>query len=137
MFADNTNLYLGQNDRMDHVQEILDEWCRASGAKFNIEKTKIIPLGSEAHRATIIETHKLHHLDQVPLDDKIKIAKDRDAIRSLGAWIGNKTNLKTPWEPIIDNIHKNLKIWGRFSPTMSGRKLIAQAVISEHTQFLT
>jgi hypothetical protein len=49
MFADDTNLYLKCDDRMDHVQTILEEWCHASGAKSNIEKTEIIPLGSEAH----------------------------------------------------------------------------------------
>ena len=27
MFADDTNLYLGKNDRLEHVQRILDEWC--------------------------------------------------------------------------------------------------------------
>ena len=56
MFADNTNLYLGKTDRMKHVQNILNEWCRASGAKFNQEKTKFIPFGSEAHRSQVILT---------------------------------------------------------------------------------
>jgi hypothetical protein len=50
MFADDTNLYLKNHNHMDHVQTLLNEWCQASGAKFNIEKTEIIPLGSEAHR---------------------------------------------------------------------------------------
>ena len=136
MFADDTNLYLGKSDRLEHVQRILDDWCRASGAKFNHEKTEIIPFGSEAHRTQIITTRKLNPQDPTPLDNKIRIAKDGDAVRSLGAWIGNKTNLKAPWEPVIDNIHKALKIWGRSNPTMTGRKLIAQAVIAGHTQFL-
>jgi len=33
--ADDTNHVLGRNDRMDHVQDILNEWCQMSGAKFN------------------------------------------------------------------------------------------------------
>ena len=137
MFADDTNLFLGKNDRMDHVQNILSNWCRASGAKFNIEKTEIIPIGSEAHRAQVTTTRKINPQDQTPLDDRIKIAQDGDAVRSLGAWIGNNTNIKTPWEPIIDKIHKVLKIWNKSNPTVAGRKLIAQAVIGGHTQFLT
>ena len=137
MFADDTNLFLGKYDRMDHVQNILDDWCRASGAKFNIEKTEIIPIGSEAHRAHIVRTRKINCHDQTPLNEKIKIAKDGDAVRSLGAWIGNNTNIKTPWEPILDNIHKTLKLWGKSNPTLTGRKLIAQAVIGGYTQFLT
>ena len=43
LFADDMNLFLNQNDRMDIVQGILDRWCQASGAKFNLEKTEIIP----------------------------------------------------------------------------------------------
>lgn len=120
MFADDTNLFMGKTDRMDHVQEILDEWCHASGAKFNIEKTEVIPIGSKTHRNRIITTRKLNQDDLTPLNDHIRIAKDGDAVRSLGAWIGNNTNLKTPWEPIIDNIHKVLKSWGRSNPTLAG-----------------
>jgi ribonuclease HI len=136
MFADDTSLFLGKNDRMDHVQEILDEWCRASGAKFNTEKTEIIPIGSEEHRSRIIITRKINQRDQLALNDGIRIAKDGDAVRSLGAWIGNNTNVKTPWEPIIDNIQRNLKRWAKSNPTLQGRQLIAQAVIGGHTQFL-
>ena len=137
MFADDTNLYLKSTDRMDHVQEILQKWCKASGAKFNIEKTEIIPLGSEEHRTRVHQTRKLNQQDQTPLEGRIKIARDGDAVRSLGAWIGNNTNVKSPWEPVIETIHKRLKTWGKSKPTLSGRKLIAQAVIGGHTQFLT
>ena len=49
MFTDDMNLYLGKNDSIDYVQNILNQWCNASGAKFNQEKTKIIPLGSKEH----------------------------------------------------------------------------------------
>jgi hypothetical protein len=83
-----------------------------------------------------VTTRKINQHDQMPLNDRIKIAQDGDAVRSLGAWIGNNTNLKTPWEPIIDNIHKTLKMWGKSNPTLTGRKLITQAVIGGHTQFL-
>jgi Reverse transcriptase (RNA-dependent DNA polymerase) len=137
MFADDTNLYLGKNDRMEHVQRILDEWCCASGAKFNQGKTEINPFGFKAHRTRVTLTRKLNPQDPTPLDECIRIARDGDAVRSLGAWIGNKTNLKTPWEPIIDNIHNALKRWEKSNPTIHGRKLIVQAVIGGQTQFLT
>jgi hypothetical protein len=71
MFADDTNLYLGKNDRIEHVQKILKEWCQASGAKFNHEKTEIIPFGSETHRTQVILTRKLNPQDPTPLEDNI------------------------------------------------------------------
>ena len=83
MFADDTDLYLNKYDRLDIVQETLDHWCAASGAKFNIEKTEIIPIGSVAHRDNVLLTRKLNQQDQSPLPDRIHIAKDGEAVRIL------------------------------------------------------
>jgi Reverse transcriptase (RNA-dependent DNA polymerase) len=137
MFADDTTLFLSKLDRFDHVQHILDQWCSASGAKFNIQKTEIIPIGSPTHRTTVIETHKLNPNDTLPLDDRIHITRDGEAIRSLGAWISNNTPDLTPWQSILDKINTQLANWNRSHPTLRGRKLITQAVIGRHTQFLT
>jgi hypothetical protein len=56
MFADDTTLFLGETDRLDVVNETLDHWCKASGAKFNIEKTEIVPIGTENYRTTVVVT---------------------------------------------------------------------------------
>lgn len=105
MLANDTNLFLGQNNYMNHMQEILNKWCNTLGAKFNIKKTEIIPLSFTTHRSKVITSCKLNPQDQSPLNDKIKKkAKDEDTVRSLGAWIGNNTNLTDPLEPILDNI---------------------------------
>ena len=136
MFANDTNLYLGKNDHMDHVQTTLDSWCHASGAKFNTEKTEIIPIRSKAHREQVRVTWKINQDDQSPFHNQIKIANKGDAIRSLGTWIGNNINTKTPWKLIVDNVHKTLKVWGKSNPTLTGHKLIVQAIVSGHTQFL-
>jgi hypothetical protein len=55
----------------------------------------------------------------------------------LGAWIGNKANEATPWEPIIDKIHKSLERWSRYHLTLLGRKLVIQMIIGGYTQYLT
>ena len=137
MFADDTTLFLNKHDRFDTAQNILDSWCRSSGAKFNIEKTEVIPIGTEEHRQTVIETRKINTHDLHPVHENIRIAKDGEAIRSLGTWIGNHTNDLTPWEPILDNIRIELERWGRTRPTLDGRKIIIQIIIGGHTQFLT
>ena len=71
LFADDTSIYLNQNDKMDDVQNILDIWCQASGAKFNIEKTEIIPIGTPEHRNQVITTRKLNPNDQNRFDEQI------------------------------------------------------------------
>ena len=136
-FADDTSLYLNKYDRFDTVKKILKNWCEVSGAKFNIEKTEIVPIGSEQHRKEVSVQRKINPLDETPFEECIRIAKDGDAIRLLGAWIGNNVNDLTPWEPIIDRIKKALNLRSKMHPTMRGRSLIVQAVIGGHTQFLS
>ena len=137
LFADDTTLYLNSIDRMDKVESILNAWCKVSGAKFNMEKTEIILMGSGAHRDRIHATRKINQLDTMTLDARIRIAKDGEAVRSLGAWIGNKANDLTPWETILDKIKNKLERWNRMHPMVFGKRIIAQAVIGGHTQFLT
>ena len=137
LYADDTNLFLNKEDSMDHVYEILEGWCKASGAKFNIEKTEIVPIGTPDHRQRMTETRKLNETDQAPLDPKIRIAEDKEAIRILGAWIGNDTNAATPWEPTMDKINKSLERYSKTHPTLYGRRAIAQMIIGGCTQFLT
>ena len=135
-FADDTSLFLSETDSFSHVQTLLNGWCRASGAKFNIEKTEIIPIGSEEHRQRVIDTRKINQWNDESLSDRIRIAKDGEAVRFLGAWIGNHANDSTPWEPILAKIKTRLEFWKKSWPTMAGRKTVVQAVVGGCTQFL-
>ncbi len=56
LFADDTNLYLSKEDNFHLIQIILKEWCKISGAKFNKEKMKIIPIERKEHQQTITIT---------------------------------------------------------------------------------
>ena len=136
-FADDTSIFMNKLDSFESLQMILEDWCIASGAKFNIDKTEIIPIGSPNHREQVIRTRKVNPNDREPLSERIRIANDGDAIRFLGAWIGNHTNDAVPWEPIVNKINKDLERWGTTYPTMKGRKTIVQAVVGGCTQYLT
>jgi hypothetical protein len=89
------------------------------------------------HRERIVATRKINPLDQSTLNERIHIAKDRSAVRSLGAWIGNHIDEAAPWEPILDKMQKALNTWSKSHPTLMGRKLIIQATVGGLTQFLT
>lgn len=136
MFADDTTLYLGERDSFDYIEDILKKWCNVSGAKFNIGKTEIIPIGSIEHRTAIATSRKINPADLTQLDMQIRIAKDGDSIRLLGAWIGNRADDLNPWERIIDLSKKDLDRWDKINPTMYGKRLIIQAVIGGRTQYL-
>lgn len=60
LFADNTIIFLSEEDGFDTLLSILNKWCMASGAKFNIPKTEIVPL----RRST--ETGGLPHTISTP-----------------------------------------------------------------------
>jgi len=135
LFADDTNLFLNKEDCLDYVQQVLDRWCKVSGAQFNIEKTEIIPIGKESHRKSIIDTRKINPQDDSPLPPNIRIAHNGEAVRILEAWIGNKTNDQTPWE--LDVIKKKLNLWERAHLTLNRKHIIIQATIGGYTQFMT
>lgn len=136
-FADDTSVYMSKGDTFDLVRMLLDDWCAVSGAKFNIGKTEVIPIGSEEHRKRVVQTRKINQHDAGCLNEQIKIAEDGNTIRFLGAWIGNQTKDAAPWEPVVDRVNKRLEKWATSYPTMRGRKLIVQSVVGGLTQFLT
>lgn len=96
LFADDTTGYLSVNDKFNMVEKLLNKWCDMSGAKFNIEKTEIIPIRSKKHRKRVINMRKIHPTDAEPLNNRIHIVNDGEAVCSLRAWIGNKVNDLTP-----------------------------------------
>jgi hypothetical protein len=46
LFADDTTVFLSNTDSLNTLMSILDKWCTATGAKFNKNKTEIIPYRS-------------------------------------------------------------------------------------------
>lgn len=135
-FADDTTVYLSKEDDFGTLQDILAEWCLASGAKFNINKTEIIPIGSREHRDQTREQRFMNGADGTKIPHHIKIAQEGEAIRSLGALIGNGVCQMEPWTRVLDKIDQSLDRWEKSMPTMEGRRLIISMVIGGMTQYL-
>ena len=136
LYADDTTVYLSESDSYTTLQKILSRWCIASGAKFNLEKTEIIPIGTEEHRNRVLTTRKITITDP-PLHQSINISKDGNAVRCLGAWIGNNTKASEPWEPILDKVKTTLENWNRGHPSLEAKRHIVQMFAGGMTQFLT
>jgi len=66
----------------------------------------------------------------------IHIARDRDATRILGAWVGNELNPEEPWRKIVKTIKKDFKRWEAKYPTLEGKQHIVQMIAGGKTQFL-
>jgi hypothetical protein len=108
----------------------------ASTAKFNINKTAIIPIGTETYRLSVLETRKTSPL-LPPLPNNLHIAQEGEATRILGGWFGNRVNSTQIWTPILDKIDKALERWAKSSPTMEGRRHIVQMFPGGMSQYLT
>ncbi|EIW86191.1 hypothetical protein CONPUDRAFT_23729, partial [Coniophora puteana RWD-64-598 SS2] len=136
MFADDTTVFLRKEDDFVILQMLLKVWCTASGAKFNIHKTEVIPIGSKEHRAEVVRTRCLRR-GSTPLPENVRIAADGTAVRILGAWLGNDIDQCAVWSPIIDSIRERLNHWGRLHPTIEGRSILLQWFGCGKTQYLT
>ncbi|KII86549.1 hypothetical protein PLICRDRAFT_55489 [Plicaturopsis crispa FD-325 SS-3] len=136
LFADDTTTYLAESDNYDDLQDILQKWCISSKAKFNTEKTEVIPIGTEEYRSAVIESRRLNP-DQQPLPANIHIAKDGEPVRILGSWIGNKADQAESWNRVVNKITTSLTQWGKSHPTPDGRRLIIIMVVAGMTQYLT
>ncbi|KAE9404983.1 hypothetical protein BT96DRAFT_812721 [Gymnopus androsaceus JB14] len=136
LFADDTSAFLNATDNFEDLQNILSKWCLASGAKFNIGKTNIIPIGTEAFCKQVIQS-RITDCNKSPLPENLHIAKEGEAVRILGAWFGNKINAEQVWAPVLEKIDTNLAKWAKNGPTMDGRRAIIQMVIGGMTQYLT
>ncbi|EJD54061.1 hypothetical protein AURDEDRAFT_44374, partial [Auricularia subglabra TFB-10046 SS5] len=136
LYADDTTVYLSREDSYEDLLSILELWCQASGARFNIQKTEVIPLGSAEYRSTLITQRRVN--DQSPaIPEQIRIAKDGEAVRILGAWPGNKVVTHNAWANILEKVQGRFDAWGKLKPTLNGRSLLAQAFGGGMTQYLT
>ncbi|KAJ7605532.1 hypothetical protein DFH06DRAFT_1020152, partial [Mycena polygramma] len=70
------------------------------------------------------------------IPDHIKIAKEGEPIRTLGAWVGNKVVQVDTWARTIEKIDAALARWELGRPTMEGRRLIVLMVVGGMTQYL-
>ncbi|KAJ3925034.1 MAG: hypothetical protein NXY57DRAFT_864195, partial [Lentinula lateritia] len=136
-FADDTTVFLSENDDFGRLQELLDCWCAASGAKFNIGKMEIIPIGTPEYRNMVRQQCFLNNNNDSQIPVHIKIAHEGEAIRSLGALIGNGISQIQPWTKVLEKIDNSLNQWDKSKPTMEGRRLIISMVIGGMTQYLT
>ncbi|KAI0041809.1 hypothetical protein FA95DRAFT_1460793, partial [Auriscalpium vulgare] len=135
LFADDTLIFLSAADRHADVQLILDLWCAVSGAKFNTDKTEIIPIGRAAHRANVLTTRKLHPTDRA-ISPRVHIADEGESVRYLGGWIGNHIDDASPWNKVVTAINASLRHWSKGHPTLFAKKHIVQMVVAGQSQYL-
>ena len=132
-YADNTTVYIGPDDNPSDLMECLDLFCRASTAKFNDQKTEIIPLGSKEARITTIRTRKFNRWN---IEDNVRIAQEGEATHILGSWQGHGINIQAKWNEMLEKQQKTMKLWNQSYPSATGRVLIAKALVVSLAYYL-
>ncbi len=143
LFADDTTVYLSRQDDFETLQTVLDTWCSAAKARFNIGKTEIIPLGSPAFRDEMAETYRATGAwENYPRG--VHVAQEGEAVRILGAFFGNGVNQVDVWTLVLNKIvamrkplMEVMERWKRGHASVQGKKHVIQMIIGGMTQFLT
>ncbi|KAI9061396.1 hypothetical protein FKP32DRAFT_1613104 [Trametes sanguinea] len=135
LFADDTTVYLSADDDYAVLSGILERWCRASCAKFNTLKTEVIPFGSTESRSNVV-TNRGQPGRTLRIPDDVRVLRDGESTRMLGAWIGNHADPTTAWNPVVSRIRANLERWNTRNVTMHAKKLLVGLELGSRTQFL-
>ena len=133
LFADDTLIYLAEKDNIKKLKKIIETFCTASTARFNLEKTEYLPIGNENFRKEAIRTRKI---GENKIEEGIKIVKEGEAMRTLGAWVGNKKDNEILWDKILEKQEESLKIWKKTNMSMKGKEIILKAIIQSKAMFL-
>lgn len=138
LFADDTTVFLSKEDNFEHLNNLLRMWCRASRARFNIEKTEIIPVRMEDYRMIVLNKRRINHReDGNKLPEGINIAKEGEMVRILGSQVGNKVEQGNLWGPVLEKIKRSLRHWEHSNSSMKGKRHIINMFVGGMTFYLT
>ena len=137
LFANDAAIFIAEEDPPEALIETLDKWCLTSSAKFNNNKTIIIPVRSPEYWKRVATTRKLNPSSNHSFKNSIHILKDGESTRYLGTHIGNQTLGDEPWPKITEDIEQCLAQWDKAYPSLEGRKHIIQMIIGSKTQYIT
>lgn len=134
LFADDTLVYLSKSDDMKTLHNIIERFCLASTAKFNMGKTEYLPIGNKQYRKTFIQTRQMG--DNDPIEENITLIPDRKPMRTLGAWVGNRTKPTAQWNAILEKQESVMNAWSSTHPSYRGKELLLKALVQSRAIFL-
>ncbi|EPS98430.1 hypothetical protein FOMPIDRAFT_1096747, partial [Fomitopsis schrenkii] len=137
LFADDTSTFLSEHDSWSDLWKILHKWCKAARAKFNDGKTEVIPIGLPEYREWVRESRQINKRtteDKIP--EGVKIAKEGEAVRLLGAWIGNGVDQAAVWAPALQKTRDFVTRWKKCRPSLKGKVNIVRMGPGGITQYL-
>ena len=119
MFADDTQLFLSSDDSIVESLKTLNIYCKASGAKLNMHKTKGINIGRWKNK-----------------EPKIKKISWVQNVKGLGTYFGYNINYEEIWLQKFTKFKSKIALWEKRDLTLEGKKLIINAYIMSSLLYL-
>ena len=133
LFMDDILVYMNGNDNKKTLEQTIKNFCEAFMAKFNNEKSEILPVGTKEYRKNMIRTRTVNKTISRKINQNISIVEDRDLLRTLGAYIGNNNDTSVQWKTILKMQAKILRNWFKMNLITKGKELVLKALICKGT----
>ena len=116
-FADDTTLYSAFPEDLEAAQRLIEEeFCTASGAKLNTEKTKIY----------CTDTHTPHILSFI----QKQALTGGDWVKSLGGVYGPQVDPLNRFNSVVEKMESRMKKLQQYHPSFVARTLYANSLLS-------
>ena len=117
--ADDTTFFISNNYEFDAIQNILNTYCKGSGSKLNVEKSKGLWLGKWNNRI-----------------DKPCNFQWCNKLKILGIIVGNDVIPIDNWEPRINKIRCILEKWSKRNLNYNGKVVIVNTLVGSGINYL-
>jgi len=132
LYADDINLFLGQEDSVPEVSECLTSVSKVIGSKFNMDKTDVNPVGPHDFQ---LNCYTRQDMDG-PLIPGAHILPPADPLRILGVWVGSRDFTTDRWEQIDKHVKKIISQWRAIGASARNRSILAKALMLSRCHFL-
>jgi len=132
LYADDINLFLGQEDSVPEVSECLTSVSKIIGSKFNMDKTDVKPVGPHDFQ---LSCYVRQDMDG-PSIPGAHILPPADPLRVLGVWVGSRNFATDRWEQIDKHVKKIISQWRAIGASARNRSILAKALMLSRCHFL-
>jgi len=132
LYADDINLFLGQEDSVLEVSECLSSVSKVIGSKFNMDKTDVKPVGPHDFQLGCYTWQDMGG----PSIPGAHILPPADPLRILGVWVGSRNFATDRWEQIDKHVKKIISQWRAIGASVRNRSILAKALMLSRCHFL-
>jgi len=132
LYADDINLFLGQEDSVPEVSECLTSVSKIIGSKFNMDKTDVKPVSPHDFQLSCYTRQDMGG----PSIPGAHILPPADPLRILGVWVGSRDFATDRWEQIDKHVKKIISQWRAIGASARNRSILAKALMLSRCHFL-